>query len=853
MGRIRQTSGVRAACGAAAAIAVLTSFLVSSAQAEDAAAAAPDAAASSAVAPARRAVIEEIIVTARRREESAQKVPIAITAITTELQNSNIRGIADLNGYAPNVRIDRDQGRQGLSVNIRGISPTRIDDNSLDAPVGVLIDGIYLGTLAGQAFENFDLERIEILRGPQGTLFGRNTVGGVLNVVRSRPTGEWGGKFQGTLGKDGQREFRILGNAPIIKDVLAAKVFFALQKYDGYLKNTTTGDKQPEKDYMNYGVTFLANPMDQFEAQLTVERFKDKSQGGAPTNYNIAAGLSPKPPAGSPLPDNSGGTLSCGLFNIPGLFPPGAGTPCRTSLKVPSSISADSPNDNLLDTKAYTLQMHYDVTDDIRLVSVTGYRDQTEDRFIDLDGSSSNLITINRDNTYDQFSQEFRVEGKWNNVTFVGGAYYFENKFTQDWITGGAFWETVSRLSGYSLQNNTWRPVPFLPGGPNITAAINAGLTPLQACRDKLLGAVRCDTTTNFASPLGTGYGANPIQRLFETQKTTATAYFASVDWEFLPKWTATAGIRYTDEKKEFKAGQSYIGSEAKQFQRNFPEYVNLKKDWQETSPKVGISYKLTDDILFYGSYSEGFHSGGFFGVNQNSKDFVRDQYDPEFAYSTEVGMKSQFLDNTLQVNATVFYNKFKDKQESSVQFDGSTNTVATVFSNVANALYKGAELEVQWVANDYIRVFGDYGYLNAKYDKFKTDLNPNDSCVGPECIVDASFLKPRNAPKKTWGVGGTINYPVGGGRLILNSKYSFIDKVETSLLNLPLGRLDSRKDLAATLTYAYKDYTVSVYGRNLTDETFEIPGFIATLFATGFVPPGRTWGVEFTAALSGR
>ena len=247
--------------------------------------------------------------------------------------------------------------------------------------------------------------------------------------------------------------------------------------------------------------------------------------------------------------------------------------------------------------------------------------------------------------------------------------------------------------------------------------------------------------------------------------------------------------------------------------------------------------------------YSEGFHSGGFFGVNQNSKDFIRDQYDPEFAYSTEAGMKAQFFDNTLQVNATVFHNKFKDKQESSVQFDATTNTVATVFSNVATATYQGAELEVQWVANDNIRLFADVGYLDAKYDKFATDLNPNDDATVGAKIEDASFLKPRNAPKYTYGLGGTANYPVGGGRLILNAKYSWIDKIETSLLNLPLGQLEARKDLAATVSYVYRDYTLSVFGRNLTDETFEIPGFIATLFAAGFMPPGRTWGIEFSAA----
>ena len=121
-----------------------------------------------------KAMLEEVIVTARKVEESAQSVPVAITAITTELQRSSVRNLTDLNGYAPNVIISRDGGRSnGANINIRGISPTRSDDNSFDAPIAVMIDGVHLGSNAGQIMENFDLERVEVLRGPQGTLFGK--------------------------------------------------------------------------------------------------------------------------------------------------------------------------------------------------------------------------------------------------------------------------------------------------------------------------------------------------------------------------------------------------------------------------------------------------------------------------------------------------------------------------------------------------------------------------------------------------------------------------------------------------------------------------------------------------------
>jgi len=163
-------------------------------------------------------VLEEVIVTARKVEESAQDVPIAITALSQELTNPTIRNLTDLNGFAPNVQIGEDgsRGGGGASITIRGISPTRTDDNSFDSPIGVMIDGIYLGSLAGQVLENFDVERVEVLRGPQGTLFGKNTVGGVVHVIRSRPTGEWGAHVKATLGDDNQQELRVVANAPIL-------------------------------------------------------------------------------------------------------------------------------------------------------------------------------------------------------------------------------------------------------------------------------------------------------------------------------------------------------------------------------------------------------------------------------------------------------------------------------------------------------------------------------------------------------------------------------------------------------------------------------------------------------------
>jgi iron complex outermembrane receptor protein len=752
-------------------------------------------------------VIEEVIVTARKTEESAQSVPIAITALARELESPTIRNLTDLNGYAPNVQIGEDGSRSGggASINIRGISPTRTDDNSFDSPIGVMIDGIYLGSLAGQVLENFDLERIEILRGPQGTLFGKNTVGGVVHVIRSRPTGELGGRFKVTLGEDSQRELRAVVNAPIIQDKLAVKGFLTLQQDDGFMSNETTGNDVADADYQNYGVTFLATPIDGFEALFTVERFKDEGRLSAfHTNYNTAPGVIP-PPTDPNESNYSGGFLNC-LINP---------SVCRTSLDRPSQAEGDTDNDSKLEVDAYTLNMSFDLNENMKLVSVTGYRDMDEYRIYDFDASAAPFITIERWNEYDQFSQEFRIDGTWDKVSLTSGVYYWQSEFEQDWVTGGAFWGTLF-------------------------GAVAANPAAWADCQDRLTNTnVWCDSGIPGGIPLG----QTVTQILYETQETTSIAAFIQGDWQFADKWTATAGLRWTEERKDFIAGQAYLSNVARQRERNFPEYADLDNTWREVNPRLGLTYQVNDNAIAYVSYSEGFHSGGFFGVNQNTADFERDQYDPEFAETYEIGFKSTLFDNRMRFNVAAFRNDFTDKQEQSIQFDPSTLTVATVFDNVADATYQGIEVEIEYVFSDYFRGFLNYGYLDAEYDNFETDINAAD---GVTIIEDASFLKPRNAPENTLGLGGTFSVPVGAGTFEIFAKYAWVDDIETNLLNTPLGRVKARDDVTASVGYYTEQWAISAYGRNLTDERFETFIPIATLFAAGSVNRPRHFGVEF-------
>jgi iron complex outermembrane receptor protein len=741
--------------------------------------------------------IEEIIVTARKIEESAQDVPVAITAITEQLQKSNIRNLSDLQGFAPNVIIGNFGSRSGgANLNIRGISPPRSDDNSFDAPIAVMIDGVHLGTAAGQILENFDLERVEVLRGPQGTLFGKNTVGGVISVVRSRPTGEFGARLKATIGEDGQQELRAVVNFPIAEGKVAGKVFGTMIEDDGWLPNITLGKKVPEKDYMNYGLTLLFTPNDKFEATVTVETFDDQSDLAAfHYSYNFATGVDTAPT--DPRQVNTAlATTSCAIYGA-----------CRNSLAIPSYAENDTNNDAALETDAITINASYEINENSQLVYVGSTRDTSEYRIYDYDGSAAPFITIERWNDYEQTSHELRYERQTENSTLIAGYYFWNSEFTQDWVTGGEFWRT---LFGAVAQT------PALWGACQGTNGLDGAFAPI-ACDLGIQGGIPAPGIVT--------------QILYETQETESEAFFLNYEYDLTDKLALNAGIRWTEEWKAFKAGQSYLSNVERSRERNFPGYADLYQKWDEVSPRVGLTYRIDEDKMVYASYSEGFKSGGFFGVNQNIRDFERDQYDPEFASNIELGFKSTLMENRLRLNLTAFRNEFEDKQESFVALDPDTKTVQSVFNNAAEVLYEGFEVEALFAATRNLQLFLNYGSLDASYEEFFTDINQFD---GLGEIEDASFLEPRNAPEYTLGVGFQYNAPIANGELELYFKYSETGETQTSLLNLASGAFDGTEDVSANIGYYQDNWSVVIFGRNLTDDQYEVPTLLGGSFTSG-------------------
>jgi iron complex outermembrane receptor protein len=716
-----------------------------------------------AVAQEQTLVLEEVIVTARKRKESLQEVPISVTALTTELAKSSIRNLRDIEGYSPNVTIDNSGAGPGAaSISIRGVSYQEVD-KSLDPSVGVIVDGVYMGTNVGQILNNFDIAQIDILRGPQGTLFGKNTTGGVINVVRNKPTGELGGEIRAAFGSWGLQDYKGLFNFPIFEGKLAGKIYATNASDDGWLKNTTINEDTSRIDSSSYGFSLLATPTEDFEALFSYDRLEDDSDIVGGHNFNQ---------------DDS---LICilGGVGIPGLD---ENETCA-SLDTGSDEDHVSMNDHQyasVETDAYTLNMQWDIGPGV-ITSITGYRENVEFRRAEYDVSAADFFALYFDQDYDQFSQEINFASTFSDtIEFVVGAYYWESEYSQQSETVGLIYNT------------------FLLGKP--------------------------PGTTSF---------------LRQNQKTESIAAYFSGDWHITDALTATLGVRHTQEEKDFNAHT--VEDVLNGVVITEPEYAQADEDWSETTPKLGLSYQLDDDIFLFASYAKGFKSGGYFGRNTGVTALTT-SYAPEFVETYELGMKSDWLNSRVRFNATAFFTEYDDKQEENI-VPLSDGTVGTIVSNAATVEMAGLELEFVAALTEKIRLQASYGYIDAEYKDYEADIN-NDGI-----ITDNSDLILRRTPENTFGLSATYSDYFGSVGFMGDVSYRWRDEIETIADNDPIGHVDSFGMWSASADFTIaENYKVSVYGRNLADERHaEAVINIGPLSSTGTYNRPRNWGIEFS------
>ncbi|MCX2980135.1 TonB-dependent receptor [Halieaceae bacterium IMCC14734] len=702
------------------------------------------------------AVLEEVMVTARKTAESMQSIPVAVTAFSGETINDLImRDIRELEGMVPNVVIDSVAVAPGAaSLYIRGVGTQEVE-KSFDPAVGVVIDGVPLSFVNGSMANTYDFQSIEVLRGPQGTLFGKNTTGGVFNITRTRPTGELGLSYELTAGNDGREDVKGVFNFPL-GNMLAGKIGYSSQEGGGSYKNITLEKEVGNRDNQEVTATLLFTPVESFEALFTYTNYKDENDGIGLKNL---ASLT----AGAPVNDPE---LVCAAFGaLGGCAGDEALDEYTQDYFEPIDFEADT----------YTLRMDWELGMGT-ITSITGYQETDESVPTDFDGSPVPFFHAVRDQEAEQKSTELR---------FASNDSLSENF---DFVTG-LFWAEDE----YALIQNT---------------------------------AIAFGSQLNLANNF---------------HEKEAWAIFGEAHYTFADKWTVTAGGRYTEEEKDYSGilWSSFDGGANFLFQ----EEAGGKKKWDEATYKLGLDYALNDDVLTYFSFTQGFRSGGFNGRNSNESNIG--PYDPEYVDNYEIGMKGDFLDNTLRFNLAAFYVDYQDKQEEVIQeYDGAS---VTVVNNAATVESQGIEGELTWVATENFQINANFGYLDASYDEYIADLN------GDGTATDNSHIELRRTPEWTAGVSGLYSANIGPGTLSLFANYRYTDEYWTDTSNDPRGLLDERAVLDATISYNWewdtdRNVKISLFGRDLTDElaynsSVTIPGLISFSSITG----GREYGMQIS------
>ena len=709
-------------------------------------------------------VLEEIIVTARKREENIQDTALSVSALSAaDIADRFPSDIRDLAADSPSLLIDDLQQGPGspTAIFIRGIGVSDVEKN-FDPTTGVYLDGVFIGANSGAMLKTIDLERVEILRGPQGTLFGRNTVAGVIHLTRSKPTGEQGGKIRVGFGDYDTTTVEGIFNFGL-SDNMAGKVSFTKRdQSEGFLTNLVDNEDLGRSDYTQATVNLLFNPQENLEIEIT--HTVEEQDQDAHTALNL----------GGPT------TWWCAAY---GQCSPGLGIPQSGDRYKVYNDEANRRNASF-DTDTSIVELRLDISDSMKFDYIFGYKETDEEVFQDWDGTPLPLYHTSRPASYEQTSHEFRITSDLDGpVNYVAGVYKWDSEYRID---------LVSFIGFYDLFGAVPRTDPLI-------------VVPIYA-------------TTH--------------------QETDSIAVFFEADFEFSDQWTLTVGGRSIDEEKRSKACDG-----------PYPACPNLNTDasadWTKFTPKVAIKYTANPNVMVYALHSKGYRSGGFNG-RWGSLNSATIPYDPETVTNTEIGVKTTLWENRVHFNFTVFSMDYDDKQ---IDVDVVDATAAlgrsTVAKNVAEATFRGVEIELHALLTENLSIDANLGSLNAEFGEFYADF------TGSGVDADYTYLEPLRAPQLTWTLGGTYNMPVARGEFYVRASAHSIGKHHVSQLNTPTTFNDKDQTLVdVSFNRRINDTKISVFGRNLTDEdgfTVGYDVFAGAAWSYAMARAPKTWGIEIT------
>jgi iron complex outermembrane receptor protein len=603
--------------------------------------------------------LDEIVVTAQKRAENLQDVPVSVTAFTADqLKDQRVGDVLALSGLSPGLQIKTDDNAANPRIFIRGIGVNDFNPATASA-IGVYVDGVYVASPLAQMAGFYDLQQVEVLRGPQGTLYGRNTTGGAINVTTKKPSSTPEGDLAVDYGRFNSLNVQGGFGGPIGQgDVLAFRISGLYDKSDGYTLNRLTGNKGNDADRKAVRGALRFKPDDKLTVDVSASY--SKSNGGSILGYNRSLVAQTADAASTATPDPTYGFIFC----KPSYYTSGQCTNVGGYANTSSDKYAGDyrfEGKDLVKLFGATTSISYDFGG-ATLYSVTGYQRAKRDDLEETDANPISLFGARYIAEQDTTSQEFRLQSNGQTaLRWVAGVYGARDNLDND--------------SHYDVLDALRDPTPDNPTGMDPANSIGV-----------------------FGWPLH--------------QKTTSYAAFGQVDYDLTPKLTLTGGLRWSQDKKTFH----YV-SDVDYGLLTLFDYDDAKT-FSSISGRLGLRYAISDDANVYATYNRGTKSGGFFsGQTTDPRDLG--PYKDETVNAYEMGSKSEFFDRRLRVNLSAFYYDYKDLQVYTVvQRDGLP---VQLFTNASKARVYGGEAEVEARPMTGLSLTLGASLLSAEYKDFSS------------------------------------------------------------------------------------------------------------------------------------
>ena len=750
-----------------------------------------------------RDLLEEVVVTARRREEDSQSVPIPISALSSEqIEARGLRDVREVEKLTPNMRFAESVTSGGTSsVFLRGIGQVNWSAPQ-DPKVGIYVDGVYLGRPQGGIFDLLDIERVEVLRGPQGTLFGRNTTAGLVHVVTKRPHDQLDAKALLRYGNAGQATLSGVVNLPL-NTKSSGRLALQHRKADGWMTDNL-GREWNSIDRLTVRGAIYWAPVDKFDLQLNIDKYRARDTNSLATcEYHG--------------PEND--ALAAGLAAIANVF--GRLDDLKRACSDPDNnvytSNDNDPNDADTDVIATSVTWNLDLND-VTLSSISAFR-RTETLNsswgwgTDFAGDVSNLLEVIRldDSVFNnRFVNEFEKNGTW--VEQLSQEFRFSGLALNDRInwTAGVYWftEDVEQIVDVPLFRDV-KP-------PTQQESPIYHLSPILA--------ITANVTQTFGSR---------IEGYFVTNSSWAA--FAEGTYQINDDFAITLGIRYTEDDREytrvqtlssgdFDAGNLCPGNPTvpAPLPTN-PDNVAATRDrchqeasYSQTTPRIIFNYDLNEDMMIYGSYSKGYSSGGF------NSDIQMQAFRPEISDNYEMGFKFLLFDQRLKFNATAFHNDYKNQQITVARNFNNQPTAAVI--NAQQATLQGLELDIAFLLTDNLAINSALGFLTGEYDKFIVQDQDTDTITGITTYTDRDLTETdlvRGSPT-TISMGVTWSRQFASrGTLVMNVGASYAGRQYNTLEGASSSRQPGRTLIDSRITWRFPNSrtAVSLWGQNLTDK----------------------------------